>query len=255
MRNFVSFLLAGLVSIGVVMTGCSFTTAHFADVTMAKSVDKDYAPIVRTVAFNKSDPVIYCCAQLANAPSETKVKAVWVYMPKDDKAQDIDSAEITTDGSRWVGFSFRPAKQGMPYGEFMVNLYIDGKFKQSVPFTVKPMYTEGIIREAVIAAEVTEDYYFPKELSSEFKPTVEIVYLPVFAYEAPAGSVITARWFQGTGSTAQEIVATDFQVEEDGWTGWIGFNFRPTAPLPEGSYSAQALVNGQPLPPLVFTVK
>ena len=255
MRTFVSYLLASLVTVCVVMAGCSFTTAHFTEVTMAKSVDKDYAPTVRTVAFNKSDPVIYCCAQLANAPSETKVKAVWVYKPKDDKAQDIDSAEITTDGSRWVGFSFRPAKQGMPYGEFAVNLYIDGTFKQSVPFTVNPMFAEGIIREAVIAAEVTKDYFFPQTLASDFKPEVEIIYLPVFANEAPVGTVITARWFQGTGSAAQEIVSTDFQVEEDGWTGWVGFNFQPAGPLPEGQYSAQVSLNGQPLPPLVFAVK
>jgi hypothetical protein len=250
----VSFLAAVIAAVLIGTAGCSFTTAHFTDVTMAKAVDKDVSPVQKTTSFFKHDPILHCCALVANAPSDTKVKAVWLYKPEGKEVQRVDSVEIAVESKKWIDFTFRPAHDGLPYGNYTVDLFIDGKYKQSVPFTVKPMIAEGVVREAVIASQVNEEFY-PTELLSIFSPDVPKIYLPVYAMDVQAGTIITARWYQRMGGSETELVTTNFPVDESSWTGWIGFSLKPSKPLPQGAYRAEILENGQSRASLEFTVK
>jgi hypothetical protein len=255
MRAFTTFLPPVMIAACVVvLSGCSFTTAHFEEVTMAKSIDASYKPVEKTKTFHKSDPILHCSALIANAPKGTKVKAVWLYKPEGKPVVRIDSAEVDAESRQWVDFNFSPANEGLPYGNFAVDLFIESKLQQSVPFTVTPMYESGIVREAVIATKVNEGFR-PADVATTVSPNIQVIYLPVYLSEAPAGTVVTVKWYQEKGGQSFEVVSTDYPIQQQGWTGWIGFSLKLTKLLPVGPYRGEVLVNGAAQSSHAFSVK
>ncbi|MGQ0659052.1 MAG: hypothetical protein ACT4NU_13370 [Chromatiales bacterium] len=91
--------------------------------------------------FSPDTPKIFLLATLADVPSGTKLKSVWVaekttVAPPD---YEIDSAELTGGGdSNKVTFSLSRPDAGWPPGEYRVELFIDGQPAGSVRFTVTP---------------------------------------------------------------------------------------------------------------------
>lgn len=242
MKLFVSIISVAALSTAMLLSGCSFTTAHFEEATMATSVDKDTKPVGRTTTFFRHIPKLHCSTLVANAPKDTKVKAVWLYKPAGAEVQRIDSAEMTIESGRWIDFSFTPSGAGLPYGNFAVDLFIDGVFKQTVPFTVKRMFEQGFIRETTVAASVNEKYS-PTELATSFKTSTAVIYAPVYVEDAPAGSVVTAHWYgKNELGNDETIVSTDYPCEG---SGWIGFSIKPNNALPAGKYFVDIIANGQ----------
>ncbi len=233
------------------LMSCSFTTAHFSEIHLARAIDEGGRPTQKTATFNKSDPLLYCCALIANTPSETVTKAVWTYLGPDGR-QAIDSAEVTVDEDRWVYFSLRTAGAGLPYGSYVVDLYIMNKHQSSMSFSIAPRLMNSPVKDAVLATSLNEAYA-PVETATSFPPAVPVVYAPVYVEDAPAGSVISAIWYQDIPNQESVIIATtDFNAEG---AGWIGFSLTPSAPLPPGAYHVDVLVNNATATTLPFTVK
>lgn len=147
MRKFaifaVSMIIASLL-LAIPLTGCegevSFTTASLSEATMCKSVDEDMKPLDITDVFTTDTPEIFCSVKLSNAPSDTEIKAEWIYIEgelEDTSNYLIAEWSTTTDGTRHIGVSMTRPSAGWPKGEYKVVLYIDGKEELSVPFTVE----------------------------------------------------------------------------------------------------------------------
>jgi len=126
------------------LAGCegevSFTTASLSEATMCQSVDKDMRPVNAISVFNADTPKIFCSVKLSNAPPDTEIKAEWIYI--EGEVEDlnnflIDDWSATTEGTHYISTSMTRPYDGWPGGEYKVVLYIDGKEKLSVPFTVK----------------------------------------------------------------------------------------------------------------------
>lgn len=107
---------------------------------MCRSVDEDMQPVDAISVFNINTPEIFGSFKLSNAPSDTEIKAEWIYI--EGEAEDlenllIDDWSVTTDGTHYISTSMTRPYDGWPRGDYQVVLYIDGKEKLSVPFTVE----------------------------------------------------------------------------------------------------------------------
>jgi hypothetical protein len=147
-------LTLGLVS----LTACQFTTANIERAVMARAVNEDNSPAEETASFHKYENLLHCCVEMANTPAGTKVKAVWRFDDGDER-EIIDSTEVDVDASVWVDFTLALSESGLPYAKYAVDLYINGEFQQTVPFTIAPMFSESVIKEAVLATEINDSYY------------------------------------------------------------------------------------------------
>jgi hypothetical protein len=131
-----SFLLA------MPLIGCegeiSFTTASLSEATMCTAVGEDARPLDSTDVFAADTPEIFCSVKLSHAPSDTEVTAEWIYVGGEEDVTDyfLDDYTLTADGTRYLAFSLTYSDL-WPRGDYKVVLYVDGKEKLSVPFTVE----------------------------------------------------------------------------------------------------------------------
>jgi hypothetical protein len=118
--------------------GCSVTTASLSEATMCTNVDEDGRPIDATDVFAVDTPEIFCSVKLSHAPPDTEVKAEWIYVEGEADVTDyfIDDYTLTADGTLYLSFSL-VSSDLWPRGDYKVVLYVDGKEKLSVPFTVE----------------------------------------------------------------------------------------------------------------------
>jgi hypothetical protein len=116
----------------VLACGFSVSTANIKDATMAH----DYDGNEPTTVYD-GRATFYCIAELANAPDDTTVKAVWTAVQVDGVAPDtfIDEYELTT-GSGTVHFELSN-NQLWPRGKYKVDLYLNDELDQTLEFEVQ----------------------------------------------------------------------------------------------------------------------
>ena len=131
-----SRLARGLAALVLVLAslacGFSATTANITDAFMALDPDGVEAT---TVYF--PEDVFYAIVDLANAPSDTRVKAVWVAVDADGVDFDtvIDEAELETGDGR---LTFDLANDDpWPVGNYKVDLYVNDSVEETLEFTVE----------------------------------------------------------------------------------------------------------------------
>ena len=246
-----ALLLSAAIIAAFLFPGCIFSTANLAEVTLAKSIDAHKAPVERTAFFYKHDPTLHCCVRVANAPSETKVKAIWYYHVPAAAKQVIDSTEMQLDTDSWIDFNLTPQGDGLPYGDYSIDLFLNGKQDRNVTFQVKPMHPAGPVKETVLAANVNSSF-FPLTVTKEFPASSLVIYAPVFVENPAAGDVITAKWYtRDEAGTRTDLVSTDYNALG---TGWVGFSIKPNNSLPPGKYWVDILHNGSVMSTLDFAL-
>lgn len=234
------------------LQACSFTTANIEKVVMARTVNEETSePLDETTSFHGTDAVLHCAVQMANTPSGTKVKARW-YAIVDEAQQVIDTTEIELESSGWVDFNLTIKENGLPYGKYAVDLFIDGKFDKTVPFTIEPAFPDGFIKEAVTSRALSESY-FPIEPANEFPAGIAYVYAPIYVSGQPEGTVFAASWYQHLdGGNRAPITSSEISFDQE---GWIGFSLNLPQGIPAGAYSVDLLVNGEVTHTLEFSAK
>ncbi len=108
-------------------------------VTMAEDAKGAELEPVNATRFFKTSSTFHAIVTLANAPANTKVKAVWF-------AQDTGNAEpcnarlteyeLTASGSRNVDFTYRPPSK-WPLGIYRVEIYVNDNLNIDVDFRVQ----------------------------------------------------------------------------------------------------------------------
>jgi len=127
-------LAFAVLAIVLATLACGFnaSTAHISDAYMAG----DNQGADKTTVFGQND-VFYCLVQLANAPSDTSVKAVWyaVNAENTDPNLLIDQAETTSsDGV----IPFNLTNNGpWPIGTYKVEIYLNGTLDRTLEFEVQ----------------------------------------------------------------------------------------------------------------------
>ena len=140
------FLLVAFAAIGATCE-VSYSSAKISDATLAKEVNADKEAVGPTNTFDPNVPVIHCVVKLANAPEDTKVRAKWsvVNVPGQEPNYKIVESDVDNagGGKNIVDFTLTPPAQGLPPGEYKVDIYLNPKPEKADPpaktlnFTIK----------------------------------------------------------------------------------------------------------------------
>lgn len=134
MRNNKLKILVIMVILVVVSLACGFS-ASTANIKEAY-LTADEGGTEKTTLYPQ-DAVFYCIVQLANAPDDTSLKAVWTAVDAQDTEPNfkIDEVSITT-GDGPVTFSL-PNDSLWPLGKYKVELFLNDDLKQTLDFEVQ----------------------------------------------------------------------------------------------------------------------
>jgi hypothetical protein len=132
-RSRISGLFVALALVGAAIAcGFSASTARITDAFLASDPDGAQP----TEAFFPED-TFYVLVDVANAPDDTTVKAVWTAVDVEGEDPDtlIDDAELTTGDGR---LTFNLTNDGAwPVGAYKVDLYLNDKLERTLEFTVE----------------------------------------------------------------------------------------------------------------------
>ena len=129
------FILAAIVMLISAALACSgnVSTAKISSAKMSADSEGTH----ETSVFSQ-DQTFYCIVELANAPEDTKLKAVWTAVEVEGEQPNllIDQAEMTA-GNQNV-FTFNLTNDGLwPVGKYKVDLYLNDKLDQTLEFEVQ----------------------------------------------------------------------------------------------------------------------
>ena len=113
--------------------GGSFSSAN---ISSAKTT-ADSEGAQETTVFAQ-DQTFYCIAELANAPEDTKLKAVWVAVEIEGEEPnlEIDQTEMTAGNSSVFTFNLSN-DQLWPTGRYKVDLYLNDMLDRTLEFEVR----------------------------------------------------------------------------------------------------------------------
>lgn len=241
-------LLAFLVLvIAALACGFNLSTANIRDAWMAHDEEGQQ----RTTTFAQ-DEIFYALADVANAPDDTTVKAVFT-------AVDVEGAEPNTplgeheitSGSGLFHFSLSNDKL-WPAGTYKVDFYLNDKLDKTVEFKVEgsvPSQTGGI---QVIRALLARDSAGAQPTTTF--TTTDIFYFIIETRGAPAGTSFMARWI----ATSAEGIEPNYVIDEaeiSGGDDVYTFNLSNNQPWPVGSYRVELYINGALYQAYDFTVQ
>lgn len=136
-----SFLvpLAFLLVLALVTVACEFSvsTAKIKSATLAK----DYADgkaVNPTTVFAPEDAVFHFVVEVANAPDDTTVKAIWHLVEAEGyEPSPIDEVAMTLESGQEVVDFTLSANQLWPVGKYKVELYLNDKLDRTLDFEVQ----------------------------------------------------------------------------------------------------------------------
>lgn len=117
----------------------NWSTARIAEAFMVKELSTE--PSARTNVFSHDAEKIYCLVRVAYASDNTDVSTQWIFVGGPESKysnHEIVTDTITTKGNDKFHFVLtRPEKGFFPKGDYIVKLFINGKKKKELGFTVK----------------------------------------------------------------------------------------------------------------------
>jgi len=122
-----------ILAIAALACGGTISTANIKSATL--SADESGSP--ETTVFKQDDLTIYCIVQLANAPSDTVVKAVWTAVEAEDVDPNtlIDETSLTS-GDAELTFNLTNS-QRWPVGKYKVDLYLNDKLDRTLEYRIQ----------------------------------------------------------------------------------------------------------------------
>jgi outer membrane usher protein FimD/PapC len=99
----------------------------------------NFEPVGVTDTYATDQAVFHAVVGVANAPSDTKVKAVWTAIDVGDAAPPdtvVDETEISVDGSRNIDFTLASDTGQWPPGTYKVDIYLNEKLDRTLNFSV-----------------------------------------------------------------------------------------------------------------------
>jgi hypothetical protein len=138
-KRSISYPLLALAVVALVAVACGFnvSTANIKDAVLAKGYDNGEA-VDPTTVFAQDDQTIHLVVKVANAPSDTTVKAVWqIAQVEGYDPSVIDETSLTLDsGQDSVDFTLSN-DQLWPVGKYKVDLYLNDKLDRTLEYEVQ----------------------------------------------------------------------------------------------------------------------
>jgi hypothetical protein len=246
-------LLVLLAMLVTSLAGCTVSvnvsTASLSEATTCKSVDQQTKrPVEKTDIFSADITEIFCSVKVSNAPPETQITAVWVYIQgeaKDLKNYKIAEYTLQGSGTRYLSFSITRPDKGWPIGDYEVKLFVAEKEKLTVPFKVQSGSAvpggEVYLSEATMCKSIDSTTAVPIEKADVFTPNTPIIYCSVKLSNAPPNTEVKAQWVYVTKNT---VLYEDVGMESG--TYYLAFQLQPPQNgWPVGNYVVKLFLNGQ----------
>jgi len=132
MKSRIWMIAAALAMLVLSSLACEFSasTASIKDAYLAT----DDTGATKTTEYGQDQPFVFM-VDLANAPDDTKVKAVWYTVDDSGKAEQFVEKEMVTGKSP---ITFTATNNGLwPVGKYKVELYLNDKLDRTQEFSVK----------------------------------------------------------------------------------------------------------------------
>ena len=119
-------------------SGLMWSTARITEAFTSSELSHDTSR--RAILFPQDADRIYCMIRLANAPDNTDVSSQWVFVGGPEstlKDYVVATNTIESKGHEELNFYVSRPDKGFPKGDYLVKLFINGKKKKEVPFSVE----------------------------------------------------------------------------------------------------------------------
>lgn len=129
------FVAVAVIGLAIMACEVNVSTANFADAYMAADAEGTQ----HTSTYGPYD-IFYAVVDLANAPDDTEVKAVWTAIevdPQDVSGTQINETSILSgDGIVFFNLENNPEFY-WPSGTYQVELYLNGALETTLDFSVQ----------------------------------------------------------------------------------------------------------------------
>ena len=240
MKNLRHKLISMVIVLIIFSFACNFSasTANFKDAYTARNVNGEFQ---NTSSFSQ-DEVFYCLAEVANAPDDTLVKAIWYAVDAEgvDPNFVIDEAEFTGGGEITFDLS---NDQLWPAGKYKIELYLNDKLDRTLEFEVIPATASA---PATSTASVTSAYMARDNNGETQQTTVfdqdDVFYFVVDVANATESTSVKAFWY----AVDAEGIEPNFLIEEVEFLGGgeITFDLSNNQLWPLGDYRVEVTVDG-----------
>jgi len=232
-------LLAALTAIMLATLACSFSasTAKITDAYLAFDEEGKQ----KTTVYSSTDP-FYVIVELANAPDDTKTKAVWTGVELENGEKNVELVENEfTSGNKKIYFT---ASGDWSPGKYKVDIYLNDKLDRTLEFEVAAV--EGAPPASTSSGLISRAYLSSDEAGQQETSMFGVsdtIYANVDLPDAPEDTLIKADWYvvEATGVEPGSFID---QAETSG-TGSFTFNLTPSNPWPAGKYRVEIYVNGE----------
>ena len=191
------------IMLAATLTACQFSisTARITDAQMSKAVNEKKEAVNPTTVFDATDR-IHCVVKLANAPNSTKIMAQWIAVNAQGQQpnQKLDETAVNEIGeNNIIDFSYMPGADGLPAGEYRVDVYLnpkdagESKPEKSLNFTVRPSEAMAGLGAQVARAFMSTDQEGEYEVT-EYKAGADAFHANVLIRGATPGTKVTGTW-------------------------------------------------------------
>ena len=192
MRRLIFFILV-LIFLTALACSFNFSTANITEATMAKDPEGE-----QPTATYAQDETFFLVADVANAPDDTKVKAVWIAVEADSVEPGFMLGEKELTGGGSVNFSLEN-DQLWPIGDYKAELYLNDELARTLEFTVEG---EAVTQEPTPTPTPT------------FQPTATPTLEPTEPASVSSGDTLTLQSTETpTPEPAEEAEPLPFQPE------------------------------------------
>ncbi len=248
-----ALLALSLMAVSFNACNFSFSTAKIKSATLARVIDEETAkPVKATESFYTWENTFYVSVELDNAPSGTELTGKWYQVSETGEELFIDSTDISITNAPYVYFSLsRKAEKLWPYGDYKLELILNGKHDRDVTFKVVPQYANGPITE-ICMTTAADQANRPLNPTDVFPANMDPIYACVYAAQPAQPTLFSIAWYQETPEGPGLITSAEITIEAE---QWLLFSFTPTAPLPKGKYFTDIMVNQVSFQKVPFTVE
>lgn len=223
--------------------------AYIKEVVLARDTQGvNFTPVDVTDEFEPTQRAFHAIVTLENAPADIQMGSRWYlvqatgYTP--NTKIDDNVLNVPEGGSRNVAFNLSATQSTWPPGDYCVEIYAEGNLALSKNFKVvgsaaRSNATPDVLKQIVLAEDSDPGTFAPINATSKFKSTAPFIHAAVEIFEAPANTVLRARWYP----PSQDPL--DFELTTDG-SRWLDFRLTPAPEgFPTGEYTIEIYVNDQ----------
>ena len=204
---------------------------------------RDEAGTDQTTVFSPND-VFYCLLKLVNAPSDTRLKAVWFAVQAEGIEPNhlINETEIS-GGDDTYTFSLTPTEQWPP-GSYKAEIYLNDELAYLFEFEVEGEESPSL---SSLAESISSAYMSRDDLGTDptlvFSPN-DVFYFIVTMADTSQVNTMKVTWYAVEAAGLEPNSVLD-EVETSEIFDVYTFSLSPSGQWPVGKYMLELYINGE----------